>query len=214
MCKLSFILGALIVLICLSSCDGGEVRVNNTYSLFINGKKSQLVRRNANTMRHSIFPTVKDFAFNSTHLLLLQFPDSLWYRVYLSSILLNSFNNSESKQAGSNNYWPGYTSIRNDSIFSTKSISDSNSVEGQLIAREIADSLIKFDLYQRKIFSNSENYWILDLVNDSLHGPFSKKEYQFERQKLVVKSNLSSKVNKGAQHRWQLHNYSHKVEAS
>jgi hypothetical protein len=62
-----------------------------------------------------------------------------------------------------------------------------------LIAREIADSLIKFDLYQRKIFSNSENYWILDLVNDSLHGPFSKKEYQFERQKLVVKSNLKLK---------------------
>jgi len=65
-----------------------------------------------------------------------------------------------------------------------------NSKVQQIKSEKIADSLLKYDFYYRKIFSNNVNYWIIKVSNDSIYGPLNKNEYYYFRGVLGVPKSL------------------------
>ena len=57
-------------------------------------------------------------------------------------------------------------------------------------SKSMADSLTKYDPYYQKIFSRKLNYWIISHKEDSLYGPYSKKEYLLKRKELGISEKL------------------------
>ncbi len=54
----------------------------------------------------------------------------------------------------------------------------------------IVDSLIKNDNYYQKYFSNKFNYWIINIHDDILLGPFTKNEYFVKRKEMKIPNSL------------------------
>jgi len=65
-----------------------------------------------------------------------------------------------------------------------------NSKYQQIQSEKVADSLLKYDVYYRKIFSNKVNYWIIRISNDSIYGPLNENEYYYLRSALGVPKSL------------------------
>jgi len=48
-------------------------------------------------------------------------------------------------------------------------------------SKQIADSLIANDPFFIKVFSNSVNYYIIDVEENVIHGPFKKNEFKLKK---------------------------------
>ena len=62
-------------------------------------------------------------------------------------------------------------------MFKKKKVSFENTSEDIKISNEIADSIMKNNPIQRKIFSLKEVYWIIQIKGDVLYGPLTLKEF-------------------------------------
>ena len=176
------------------SCnDGqGETKITEIYSCFRDGNNIQIVRQGKGSIRNQIYPIVTDLKYDKQFLLVEQNPDSLWYHVDLSFSLDRSYSRNEQRKTIY--FWPGYSNLTNNLLLESKNISNKNSSADQKIFNEFADSLIRNDPFQRRIFSQQINYWILEFSKDSLHGPFSKQQYLLEKKKLLVPKDLKLRV--------------------
>ena len=54
----------------------------------------------------------------------------------------------------------------------------------------IADSIIKFDPYIKSNFERKRNYWIILKKKDVILGPYSRHQYQHQRNELKVPETL------------------------
>lgn len=53
-----------------------------------------------------------------------------------------------------------------------------------------ADSLMKNNKYYQSIFRNDTNYWIIQIANDSLIGPFTRSEFEKTRKEMEIPDKL------------------------
>lgn len=89
---------------------------------------------------------------------------------------------------------PNYNEIRRTISFHLTNDTlkyPTNSREEIEISLKVADSIIMFDDYYKKIFANKINYWIISHKNKIMYGPLSKIEFLQMRRALNVPSKLN-----------------------
>lgn len=54
----------------------------------------------------------------------------------------------------------------------------------------VADSLMTYDTYFKNVFSNSVNYYIIDIKKEILYGPFDLNEFNAKKKQLNINTKL------------------------
>ena len=65
-----------------------------------------------------------------------------------------------------------------------------NSINDFLKSEKLADSILKNNNFYNSIFINPENYWIIEIKKNKLHGPLTKSEFINASLKLKISSKL------------------------
>ncbi len=144
----------------------------------------------------TIYPDIIRYKVEDHYILVLQkphrflysdlFADDLssryyFYNFYFHDSLDSKYNSERKAIVGDSTLYR---------IFKSKGVSLANSAKDKRIARKIADSIIANNPIQKKIFSLSKVYWIIDTQNQKLNGPLSKKEFSDQRRLLGLQANL------------------------
>jgi len=109
-----------------------------------------------------IYGKVVQYVYDKNDILVIQQPNKKIYRNILGEEIIS----------------------KNRSKYPNHSIDDIR--EGQ----RIADSLIMYDPYYRKIFAHKINYWIISHKNKQIYGPLTEEEYYHKRKDLNVSREL------------------------
>lgn len=190
--KESFFL--FIVAVFLGCDDTPKIKGHIYYS--DKGKGFRMISsQNPLLYRTSIYPDVIDFTYDDNFTLVKQVPTvntSAWligdelYSVFTGYKYAIEKNLKDSTILNSYNKW-AFT------LFASRNASDSNTSRDLKIKKIIADSLIKNDPDFTRIFSESENFWIILNKHDRLIGPLKKDEYLKTRRDLGVPEKLHLK---------------------
>ncbi|WP_439555633.1 hypothetical protein [Dyadobacter sp.] len=65
-----------------------------------------------------------------------------------------------------------------------------NSTNDRIESERVADSLILYDPYYKRIFAHTTNYWIISHQNKAMFGPLTREEYFRRRNELKVPDEL------------------------
>lgn len=175
-----------IILVIFNSCnmsDNGE-KLSGSYYYSHMGKDFNYIYG-----KNNIYPNVLDYSFNNDYILVYQEPEKFLYRNLFASDLYSKYTTHYSylKDSISEEYFYNRKEILKDStiakIYKKKNVSFKNTSSDIQISQDIADSVIKNDPFQKKIFSLKKVYWIIQIEGDVLYGPLS-----FEEFKLLIKN--------------------------
>ncbi len=152
----------------------------------------------------SIYPVVTDYTFNDDFILAEQHPRKEDCLSLLSEDLLRRFENYRLYEKDHN--------ILNDSFYSSlrglverdstlhksfiKRGASTDESANRAIGIHMAENLIEYDPYYRKIFSNKINYWIIYHPSDTLIGPLTKEEYLNKKAMLGIPATLKLEFEK------------------
>jgi hypothetical protein len=155
-----------------------------------NGLKSEIYPKINCKKCLPIFSTVWKFVSDSNFSLVYQEPNLDKYKTDLSSFFSIRISNFDSINKF---YWENYSDSINYKIIvgvvGRESYLKNNSDYLNRV-RNVVDSLLANNPFHKKVFENKFNFWIIDLRNDSLHGPFQKQEYLAQKEKLGVSKTL------------------------
>lgn len=153
---------------------------------FISGKKN-------------ILPNVIDYEYDESFILACQEPNRIMYKSLFGSNLSFDYTifNKYLKDSTTVKYYKSRKEILGDStiakIFKNKNVSFENTSEDIKKGEEIADSIIKNNPIHKKIFSLKKVYWIIQIKDNILFGPYSKQEYLIKRKIIKVDERLALK---------------------
>ncbi len=133
--------------------------------------------------KNNIYPNVREFSFNDNYIIVYQEPEKFTYRNLFASDLYSKYTTYYSylRDSVSEKYYYNRKDILTDSTiakqFKKNNVSFENSSSDIQISHEIADSIIKNNPIQKKIFSLKKVYWIIQIKGDVLYGPLSLNEF-------------------------------------
>ncbi|HEX9511548.1 MAG TPA: hypothetical protein VF939_13760 [Puia sp.] len=152
--------------------------------------------------KNIIYADVTDYASSDSFILVRQKPSDRYLKNHLGFYLYFRFlayadylRNPSVVNTEDGRFMKGFieTDSINYQLFMHRQASENNTAKDKDIEWAIADSLIHYDPYYKKIASGEDNYWILQLSADTLLGPFSKAAYGQERKLLRIPENLKLK---------------------
>ena len=145
-----------------------------------------------------IYSHVTDYKFNDRYIIAKQKPNYEHYKSFIGSdyglrfrIYSKFLLDSTSKTFIDETTPFIRVAIRNDSLLyrllKSKGVTDQNEMEDMETIQTILDSVFHADPFYVRLFSSSENYWIIDKDNNFRLGPFSKTDFDKECKQRQVK---------------------------
>lgn len=153
-----------------------------------------------NMLKPSIFGAIKTYAFDERFIIIRQEPNRNSYLLWLPEVIMTyaSLTNEDLEdESDQSNFLIDFRK-ENEALYNSK-ISPNHNLEDIQLSKAHADSLISFDSYYQKIFSQEINYWIIShrevemnslKVTSDIYGPFSKESYIKKRNELAVPKEL------------------------
>lgn len=174
----------LVAISLIYSCNMSDYseQLAGGYKFVSNGKDYNLI-----SGKNQIYPNVIGYSFNDDYIIVCQEPNKTLYKTLFASTLANNYNVycSYIKDSVSEKYHKSRSEILADSIiakiFKSKNVSFENTGEDILKGEKIADSIIKNNTIQKKIFSLKKVYWIVGVKDNILFGPYSKDEFELRK---------------------------------
>lgn len=169
-----------IILVICNSCnmsDYGE-ELSGSYHYSHMGKDFNYIYG-----KNNIYPNVQEFSFNDNYIIVYQKPEKFTYRNLFASDLYSRYTTYYRylRDSVSEKYYYDRKDILTYSTiakqFEKKNVSFENSASDIQISHEIADSIMKNNPIQKKIFSLKKVYWIIQIKGDVLYGPLSLEEF-------------------------------------
>lgn len=189
----------LILIMLNVSCqnDSSNINLSGDYWVTANNRTVESNRKEF-LYKNKVYPVVIDYAFDSTYILIEQLVDSSRLIEQIASNLhgrykmYKMFENDHTLLTDSF-YIPFVEFVQKDSaiynLFLQKGASDDNSANIG-ISINVAREIVQDDSNYAKIIKNKYNYWILDVLPDSLLGPFTKDEYLQRRRIMKIPSSI------------------------
>ncbi len=189
----------LIFIMLIVSCQSVDSNIDLSGSYWLTGNNRTVEsNRKEYLYKNKVYPVVIDYAFDNAYILIEQLADSSRlieqlasnlherYKMYKmfqddQTLLLDSF------------YMPFVEFVEKDSaiynLFLQKGASADNTANIG-ISMNVARQIVQDDSNYARIIKNKYNYWILDILPDSLLGPFTKDEYVRKRRLLKISNSI------------------------
>ena len=193
MIRISFVIALLSAMLLCSSCAEDNDKINGKYTIIVDGGIKRLIGDNLITNRNNIYPNIVDVVHDNRFILIKQLPSKQHHIDYMGFDIYNIYC-SYSKylnDSTQNKSWGGLVS---DStlyrIFKSRGASVNNESADIRIYRSVADSLVTYGSFYKKVFVNDTNYWVIYSPTDTLIGPLTKEEYAAKRNELNIPDGL------------------------
>ena len=145
----------------------------------------------------AIYSTILNYNFDNKYIIAEQKADYEHHKIFLAGVLRGRFSiycsflkDSTSKTSFNETSPFIRESIRADKglykLFMSKGITAQNSIEYMGKSELILDSIFKHDPFYVKLFSQNENYWIIDKDQNLRWGPLSKREFEKKTSELYI----------------------------
>lgn len=172
----------------------GEGNGSNRIFLSLQNKTSQGVSID----RIIIYPSVDFYNYDDNYILARQFPDLEGVsRNIIGDIskIISAFRCNDNLHKGKTSdecrrLIEKYKDCTNFYQNLAKIPPNQYSAESTNIKILLAKEIIAKDPYHEKVFSQKENYWIIDKKGGDIYGPFNKHEYMNKRKSLGVPEDL------------------------
>lgn len=138
-----------------------------------------------------IYSKVTAYKFDDQYIIAKQTPDREHYLLFTTSdytsrfiIYSNFLKNSTTKEYIDETTPFVRQAIEADSslhkLLVTKGVTDQNQINDQEKIRTVVDSVFRNDPFYIRLFSSSDNYWIIEKAKNRRYGPFTKQEFDHE----------------------------------
>lgn len=191
------ILGLTLLLSSCMTLNDSWVDLGDNYTFHADGKWKSI---DPSQTYHNtqIYSQVTDYKFDDKYIIAKQKPDYEYYLEFIESdystrfaIYSNFLKDSTSKTFIDETTPFIRQAIRADSLLyrllKSKGVTDQNQIDDQEKIKIVLDSVFHTDPFYIRLFSSSENYWLIDKDNNTRFGPFSKTDFDKECNQRQVK---------------------------
>ncbi|MFN3444662.1 MAG: DUF3997 domain-containing protein [Bacteroidia bacterium] len=190
-----FVLGLTIS---LSSCDEPTwLDLGDNYTYYLDGRIAP-VDLYYNTQ---IYSDITSYSFDDNYIIAKQKPDYKSYKAQVASDYFDHFFifnryllDTTPERFNKENSPFTRQAIKADSNFykllKSKGVTDQNSLDDTNIIQTIVDSVFRADTFYIKLFSSTENYWLIDKKKNIRFGPLTKQEFNNKSRELNIKLKL------------------------
>jgi hypothetical protein len=185
----------LFFILIMAGCSKTTTKnLGGTYSLVDEGLYKYISAGNV-YLNSSIPASIEKYQYDSTFIVAKQKTNRTIYKYFLGSELYRRYFLYNYFLEDSNRVkkeMPHFVieGIKKDrdiyNLLKAKEVSFEESVSDVLTANKVADSILANDIYYKKLFSRTRNYWIVDKGKNILYGPFDFKGLESERKNLGV----------------------------
>lgn len=170
----------------LSSCDEPTwIDLGDNYTYFLDGRIAP-VDLYYNTQ---IYSDITSYSFDDNYIIAKQKPNYESYKAlvasdYFDRLFIYNLYHLDTTTERFNKENSPFTRqpIKADSTFykllKSNGVTDQNSIEDTKILQELVDSVFHVDTFYIKLFSSTENYWLIDKKKNIRFGPYSKQEFE------------------------------------
>jgi hypothetical protein len=192
--RFALISTSLLVVTSCANIGDSATDLGDGYVYRVDGDQRWI--RAGNIMQDGVYPNVIDYKFNTDYVLVIQEPTLKGYSRFLAQDLRYKYESIIYKPDTSKNDAYKERVLKShlwtdSSIHArvTKEMKPDNQTSFETLDL-IADSLVKFDPSIKSNFERKRNYWIILKKKSIILGPYSKTQYQHQRNKLNVPGNL------------------------
>lgn len=208
--KIQNILLILISLIgmVVCSCAGGfydqKVDLGAGYFYMGEGPGANTINRSVRvdkmfkTERFIIYPSVQDFSFNASYILIKQIPDSMGYRYRMATetrtkaSIFNYVDTIKNRELQGHIKSLFFENISDSTFYRTLNtqLTPMSIDEEGLYLGLVVDSILQNDPQYNNIFAGQIQYWIIDKKGKKTLGPFNSTNFNKKKVELKISKSL------------------------
>lgn len=186
----------LLVVASCANLGDSATDLGNGYVYRVDGDQRWI--RAGDIMQDGVYPNVIDYKFNNDFIIVIQEPTVKGYKRFLAQDLRYKYESIiyKTDTSKSDAYEEKFlkSHLWTDSSIHArvaKEMKPDNQASFERLDL-IADSLVKFDSYIKRDLVRKRNYWIILKKKNIVLGPYSKLQYQRQRNELNVPENLQA----------------------
>ena len=200
----NFTIGLLLIM--LSSCltmNDSWVDLGDNYTYHEDGRWKRIYSSQGyyNT---SIYSEIVDYNYNDKYIIAKQIPDYEHHLIFIGSNYFTRYagycyflkdSTSENFKEDTNPFIR--KSIKADSslyeLLKSKGVTDQNLISDKEKIEIVLDSIFQVDSFYVKLFSSTENYWIINKDINERYGPLTESEFEMELVNMKIGLELNDK---------------------
>jgi hypothetical protein len=195
--RIATLLLPIISIVSCANLNDTHVDLGDGYT-YKTDSKYRSIYPNKGYYNTAIYSTILNYDFDNKHIIAKQKPDYQHHKIFIASDLESRYSIycSFLRDSTSKDFYNETSPVIREAIkadkdlyklFKSKGITDQNSIGDQEKIQVTVDSVFKHDPFFIKLFSQNENYWIINKDQNLRWGPLSKQEFEKKASELSIK---------------------------